>query len=116
MMIDPGHPVRVLTISEFIMAFLLSSERPAVAGSFSHPFAAFGRWWRMLNAKRTRRTRLEALLDMDEYRLDDLGLNRQDILEAVKQSRDGAALLTQRRAERARRRFGSGSSSRQVRS
>ncbi len=112
----PGHPVRTFTASEFIMAFLLSSERHAMAGSSLRPFAAFARWWRLVNAKRARRTTLEALLEMDEYRLDDLGLNRQDIVEAVTHSRDGAALLTQRRAERARRWFGLGPKAPQTRS
>jgi uncharacterized protein YjiS (DUF1127 family) len=98
------------------MAFLLSSERPAVADSSPISFAAFAHWLRMANAKRARRTTLQSLLDMEEFRLDDLGINRQDLIEAITAPQHGAALLHERRAESARRWFGSAPKADQVRS
>lgn len=47
-----------------------------------------------------RRTSLHTLFNLDDRRLSDLGLNRYDLFDA-KRSGQGAALLAERRDERA---------------
>ena len=90
------------------MALLLSGERPAVAAVTLNPFRALGRWVAKARAARARRIAIDALLEFDSYRLDDLGLNRADLFHALQESPDRAGReLSARRAERARswRRF-----------
>jgi uncharacterized protein YjiS (DUF1127 family) len=85
------------------MAFLLSSERPAVAAVTLNPLRAFGRWVAKARAARAQRIALGALLEFDSHRLDDLGINRADLFDALHHSPTGAArTLTARRAEKAR--------------
>jgi uncharacterized protein YjiS (DUF1127 family) len=85
------------------MAFLLSGERPAVAAVTLNPLRAFGRWVARARAARAQRVALDALLEFDSHRLDDLGINRADLFHAMHNSPDRAGReLTARRAERAR--------------
>ena len=65
------------------MAYLLSSERPAAAAVPVNPLRALFRWLGELRAKQARRTVLRSLLDLDNSRLDDLGINRHDLFEAL---------------------------------
>ena len=65
------------------MAYLLSSERPAVAALSRNPLAAIVRWFEKTSAAHSQRLALKSLLDFDEYRLDDLGVTRQDLFEAM---------------------------------
>lgn len=80
------------------MALLLSEERStAVTISFS-PLKAIVNW--LNNAAKTRRkdAAMRTLLQMDAHRLADLGLNRQDVVDAL----NGGKSLFNRRADRAR--------------
>jgi uncharacterized protein YjiS (DUF1127 family) len=85
------------------MAFLLSSERPAVAAVTLNPFRAFARWAAKARAERAQRVALGSLLEVDAFRLDDLGINRQDLFDALNQSTaDAGRTLSRRRAQKSR--------------
>lgn len=80
------------------MALLLSEERStAVTISFS-PLKAMVNWLNNAAQMRRKDAAMHALLQMDAYRLEDLGINRQDVVDALK----GGKSLFNRRAERAR--------------
>ncbi len=66
------------------MAFLLSSERPAAAAMPFRPTTVVVRWFAQMRATRNKRLALTALLEMDEARLSDLGIERQDIIAAAR--------------------------------
>lgn len=65
------------------MAFLLSSERPAVAAITFNPFKGVMRWLAKARAERAQRVALANLLEFDAALLDDLGINRHDVVEAM---------------------------------
>ncbi len=65
------------------MAYLLSSERPAVAAVSYNPFAALARWYVKVRAANAQKLVLANLLALDEHRLDDLGIDRQDLFDAL---------------------------------
>ena len=65
------------------MAYSLSSERPAVAAVTLNPLRAFGRWVAKARAARAQRVALGTLLEFDAHRLDDLGINRGDLFDAL---------------------------------
>lgn len=86
------------------MALSLSSERPAEAATASNLFAGVARWFATLRRTRKQRRALISLLDYDSAQLDDLGLCRQDLIEALGNSRHRAMqVLSAARAERTRR-------------
>lgn len=66
------------------MAYALSGERPQGAAWLLRPFIAFGRWLADARAATRRRKVLAALLDLDDYRLWDLGIGRADLAHAVR--------------------------------
>ena len=81
------------------MAYSLSSERPdTAAASFVNPFRAFARWMAGARAKRAQRIALSTLLDYDGALLDDLGIDRGDVIAALQHPnpRTGAALAARR--------------------
>jgi len=80
------------------MAYLLSGERSNTAAASTTPFKAVANWLRAGAKTRVQRNATRALLQMDEDRLLDLGLTRQDIVDAL----HGGPSLSARRAERAR--------------
>ena len=82
------------------MAYLLSSERPTMAAAQSPTFSFFG-WLAKVRAARAQRRALKDLLDFDSALLDDLGINRQDLYDAMQSPRSGQT-LAQRRATAAR--------------
>jgi uncharacterized protein YjiS (DUF1127 family) len=85
------------------MALSLSGERPSAAAMPINIFAVFARWFAKTQAARTRRTGLAALLDLDHSRLNDLGIDRQDVLEALRMNSLAASTrLTAARAVKAR--------------
>jgi uncharacterized protein YjiS (DUF1127 family) len=90
------------------MAYSLSGERPAVAAVSTNPFVGFVTWLARTRAGRTRRIALASLLDFDDALLDDLGINRQDVVDALRHHPQEAsgAMLHARRASRARSWFG----------
>jgi uncharacterized protein YjiS (DUF1127 family) len=83
------------------MAYLLSSERPTMAAAQSNPFTTFFGWLAKVRAARAQRRALENLLDFDSALLDDIGINRQDLFDAMQSPRSGQT-LAQRRATAAR--------------
>ena len=86
------------------MALSLYGERPSVAAMPVSPFAVFARWVAKAHAARARRTALAALLELDHCRLDDLGIDRGDILEAMQLGGASAGhKLTAARATNSRR-------------
>ncbi len=85
------------------MVHLLSGERSALAAAPTHPLRALANWFVGLKTRRARRTALLTLLEYDEARLEDLGVNRQDLFEALDSPSQRPGLrLAQRRAESAR--------------
>ena len=85
------------------MALSLHGERPHAAAMPASPFAVFARWLAKANAARTRRTALAALLELDQDRLNDLGINRQDVVDAMRARGLGLGRhLTAARAVKAR--------------
>ena len=65
------------------MAHLLSGERPTAAAFSISFFAGIAAWLGKVRAGRTQRIALNTLLEFDEHRLDDLGISRQDVVEAI---------------------------------
>jgi len=85
------------------MVHLLSSERPSMAAASSNPFAALVNFFAKARANRAQRIALESLLEYDVHRLADLGINRQDLFEALDSpSKRPGFRLAQRRAESSR--------------
>lgn len=85
------------------MVHLLSSERPSMAAASSNPLSALAKWFAKMRANRARRVALQSLLDFDNARLDDLGINRQDLFEALESPSQRPGLrLAQKRAESSR--------------
>ena len=81
------------------MAYSLFSERPDTAAASSvNPFQAFGLWVADVRAKHARRVALSNLLDYDAALLQDLGLQRDDVISALQypSSRAGDALSARR--------------------
>jgi uncharacterized protein YjiS (DUF1127 family) len=84
------------------MAFLLSSERPAVAALSGNPVTGLWRLLTQAGAAHSQRVALKSLLELDEHRLDDLGISRQDVVEAMHNPAATGANLSLRRAGRAK--------------
>ena len=82
------------------MAYLLAGGRPAAAAS-SHPFAPVLRWLAAGREARRRRIALAELMELDHWLLDDLGITRNDVIDAFGRPDTGAALAA-RRAARAK--------------
>ena len=83
------------------MAFLLSSERPAMAAAPTSPVTALFGWIAKVRAARAQRRALQDLLEFDSALLDDIGINRQDLFDAMHSQRAGQT-LAQRRAAASR--------------
>jgi len=66
------------------MAYLLSGERPAVAALPNNPLVGVRAWLKRVRAERSRRLALESLLDLEEHRLDDLGISRSEVIDALR--------------------------------
>lgn len=85
------------------MVHLLSSERPSLAAASSNPLKALVKMFATARANRARRLALQALLTYDRAQLDDLGISRHDLFEALDSSTQRPGLrLAQKRAESAR--------------
>lgn len=66
------------------MAYSLGSERPSVAAVTPNPVRALLAWIADQRAKHARRIALSRLLELDAAMLDDLGIDRQDVIEALR--------------------------------
>ena len=65
------------------MALVLSGERPSAAAVSNNPVRAIFAFLAKARAQHARRVALSSLLELDQHRLDDLGINRQDLFEAM---------------------------------
>lgn len=84
------------------MALLLSGERPTTAAVTLNPFRLAVTFVGKLRAANARRQAFHNLLSLDGHRLDDLGINRTDLFEAMQARPAGRArILTERRARNA---------------
>jgi uncharacterized protein YjiS (DUF1127 family) len=80
----------------------LFDERPDVAASSFEPLRALFAWLGNWRAKHAQRVALSSLLDFDQALLDDLGIDRQDVVEALRRPHSTAAKsLAATRARRA---------------
>jgi len=85
------------------MVHLLSSERSPMAAASPNPLIYLVNFFAKMRVNRARRLALESLLDYDSARLDDLGINRHDLFEALNSpSRRPGLRLSQKRAESSR--------------
>jgi uncharacterized protein YjiS (DUF1127 family) len=83
------------------MAHLLSGERPTAA-AFSRGFlASFLGWAGKVRARHIQRVALGTLLEFDAHRLNDLGISRQDIVDAMRNPAARDSRLMVKRAARA---------------
>ena len=87
------------------MAHSLLGERSVTAASASpRPLLALRRFWAQAQAARARRTALRTLLELEDARLEDLGISRNDILEAARHASQSPGMrLSAARARNARR-------------
>ena len=84
------------------MALLLSGERPSAAAVTLNPFRYAVAFVGKVRAANARRQALHNLLSMDSYRLDDLGINRTDLFDAMSaEPTRTARVLADRRAANA---------------
>ncbi|MEO6394486.1 MAG: hypothetical protein ABIO40_01070 [Devosia sp.] len=83
------------------MALLLSGERPSTAAATLNPFRVAVTWYGKARAQRSQRLALKNLFSLDADRLDDLGINRTDLFDAMHEPRRASRLLTERRATHA---------------
>lgn len=83
------------------MALSLSSERSIAAASSANPIVAFARWIAQAKTARTRRTALIALMELDQSRLEDLGISRRDIEAALASPHQSGRVLHNARARSA---------------
>ncbi len=83
------------------MSLVLSGERPSAAASIN-PVRAIMVWFAKARAERDQRLALETLLQLDNHRLDDLGINRGDLFDAMHASQRPTKLLADRASQRSR--------------
>ena len=82
------------------MALLLSGERPSTAAVSLNPLRIAVTWVGNLRAANARRQALHNLLGLPAHRLDDLGINRSDLFDAIgAKAPQTGRFLAERRAE-----------------
>ena len=82
------------------MALLLSGERPSAAAVTLNPFRYAVAFVGKLRAANARRQALHNLLGLPTHRLDDLGINRTDLFDAIgTKPLNHGRFLADRRAE-----------------
>lgn len=74
--------------------------RSSTASFFEDAFERISAFARDYHARRAQRIALLALMDMDASRLDDLGLNPQDVVDALGAPPPAARVLESRRSQR----------------
>lgn len=82
------------------MALVLSGERPAAAAPSVNLFSLAASWFAKARTNREQRLALGSLLDLDPHRLDDLGINRGDLFDAMHDRHRPTRLLAERRSTR----------------
>ena len=82
------------------MALLLSGERPSTAAATLNPFRYAVAFIGKIRAASVRRQALHDLMSLPAHRLDDLGINRTDLFDAMSANPlQGGRFLAERRAE-----------------
>ena len=81
------------------MALVLSGERPSAAAASFNPVRLVVTWFVKTRAEYAQQLALKSLLDLDAHRLEDLGINRGDLFDAVA-ARRPTKLLAERRSIR----------------
>ena len=82
------------------MALLLSGERPSTAAATLNPFRYAIAFIGKIRAASVRRQALHDLMGLPAHRLDDLGINRTDLFDALSTNPlQGGRFLAERRAE-----------------
>ncbi len=86
------------------MALSLPGERSLAADSHARPFGALFAWFTQLKRNRARRVVLQDLLELDAYRLRDLGISQSDIADAMtaRNGRTPGMILNSARSRNAR--------------
>ncbi len=84
------------------MAFSLRGERPGVAAISFDPIALVRAWAAAVLARRARKAAVKSLMELDDHLLDDVGVERQDLFEALNQPSAVGSRLAARRAARSR--------------
>jgi uncharacterized protein YjiS (DUF1127 family) len=85
------------------MAFSLFGERPAAVARSFNPVPGLLRFLGKMRHDRAKKAALAELLELEEFRLYDLGINRQDVVEAMHRPHESAGeALAARRASAAR--------------
>ena len=82
------------------MALVLSGERPSAAAVSLNPVRIVVTWFVKGRKAWAQRQALENLLDLDAHRLDDLGINRGDLFDALHTPHRSTRLLAERRSRR----------------
>ena len=80
------------------MALVLSGERLGAAAASTSPLKAIVVWFAKFSAARSQRQALDSLLDLDGSRLDDLGISRGDLFDALRAEHRPTRLLAERRS------------------
>jgi len=81
------------------MALVLSGEPSSAAASFN-PLRLVAALFAKARAQRVQRLALSSLLELDPHRLDDLGINRGDLFDAMHAEPRPTRMLAERRARR----------------
>lgn len=86
------------------MAYSLVSERPRAASQSTRSvFGAVAAWWKNLRRARVQRLTLTTLRELDDARLADIGIERQDLFDAMHApTQRPGQFLNARRARNAR--------------
>ena len=84
------------------MALMLSGERPSTAAVTLNPFRYAVAFVGKVRAANARRQAFHNLLSLNDGRLDDLGINRSDLFDAMSaEPSRSARVLSDRRAAKA---------------
>jgi len=84
------------------MALLLSGERPSAAAILLNPLRLLAAWIGKVRAANARRQAFGDLLELPPHRLQDMGITRTDLFDALASDpARGSRLLQDRRARRA---------------
>jgi uncharacterized protein YjiS (DUF1127 family) len=79
------------------MALVLDRGRPGVRST--HLAELVTAWFAKMRAARAQRQALAHLLELDAYRLDDLGINRADLFAAIDARAEPSRVLAERRRQ-----------------
>jgi uncharacterized protein YjiS (DUF1127 family) len=82
------------------MALVLSGERPLAAATSLNLVRFVAVLFAKARAERAQRIALQTLLDLEPHRLDDLGISRGDLFDAMRAEQRPTRVLAERRAGR----------------